>query len=133
MRTKTFEESYSGLTRLIPYNDTWAWYGLLLAALLALPQVAPAYIANYGTIIFIAAIGAVGLNLVTGTAGMISLGHAGFLALGAYTTAILVSDYHWPLLLAMVAAGSVSAAVSLLVGIPSLRLKGLYLAITTMA
>jgi len=133
MRTQTFNESYSELTRLVPYRDTWGWYGALLAALLSLPLVAPVYIANYGTMIFIAATGAVGLNLVTGTAGLISLGHAGFLALGAYTTAILVTDYGWPLLPAMVAAGSLSALVSLLVGIPSLRLKGLYLAITTLA
>lgn len=133
MRTKTFKESTRELTRLVPFADTWVWYGLLLAALLSLPLVAPAYIANYGTLIFIAATGAVGLNLVTGTAGLISLGHAGFLALGAYTTAILVSDHGWALLPAMVAAGGVSALVSLLVGIPSLRLKGLYLAITTLA
>lgn len=133
MRTKTFKESTRELTRLVPFADTWVWYGLLLAVLLALPLVAPAYIANYGTLIFIAATGAVGLNLVTGTAGLISLGHAGFLALGAYTTAILVSDHGWALLPAMAAAGGVSALVSLLVGIPSLRLKGLYLAITTLA
>lgn len=133
MRTRTFKESYAGLTQLAPYRDAWGWYGLLLVVLACLPWVAPAYIANYGTLIFIAATGAVGLNLVTGTAGLISLGHAGFLALGAYTTAILVTDHGWGLLPAMAAAGTVSALVSLLVGIPSLRLKGLYLAITTMA
>jgi branched-chain amino acid transport system permease protein len=133
MRTLTFEESYRGLTKLVPYRDTWGWYGALLAALLALPWLAPAYIANYGTMIFIGAIGAVGLNLVTGTAGLISLGHAGFLAVGAYTTAILTTDHGWGLLPALAASGAVAAAVSLLVGIPSLRLKGLYLAITTLA
>lgn len=133
MRTQTYQESYRGLLQLVPYRDTWGWYGLLLAALLVLPVLAPAYVASYGTMIFIAATGAVGLNLVTGTAGLISLGHAGFLALGAYTTAILVTDHAWPLLPAMIAAGSLSAMVSLLVGIPSLRLKGLYLAITTLA
>lgn len=133
MRTKTYKESYRGLLQLVPYRDTWVWYGLLLATLLVLPLVAPSYVASYGTMIFIAATGAVGLNLVTGTAGLISLGHAGFLALGAYTTAVLITDHGWPLLPAMLAAGSLSALVSLLVGIPSLRLKGLYLAITTLA
>lgn len=133
MRTRTFTESYRELTQLVPYRDTWAWYALLLLALLLLPWFAPAYIANYGTLIFIATTGAVGLNLVTGSAGLISIGHAGFLALGAYTTAILTTDHHWPLVPAMLAAGAVSALVSLLVGIPSLRLKGLYLAITTLA
>ena len=133
MRTQTFRESYGELNRLMAYRDTWAWYAALLLALIALPWFAPPYIANYGTLIFIAATGAVGLNLVTGTAGLISLGHAGFLALGAYTTAILLTDHKWGLVPAMLAAGGVSALVSLLVGIPSLRLKGLYLAITTLA
>ena len=133
MRTKTFSESYRELNRLVHYSDTWAWYAVLLVLLMLLPWIAPVYIANYGTLIFIAATGAVGLNLVTGTAGLISLGHAGFLALGAYTTAILITDHHWGLLPAMAAAGGLSAAVSLLVGVPSLRLKGLYLAITTLA
>ncbi len=133
MRTRTFNESYRALARLVPYRDTWGWYGALLVVLVCLPWVAPTYIANYGTMIFIAATGAVGLNLVTGTAGLISLGQAGFLALGAYTTAVLTTDYGFGLLPAMAAAGTVSALVSLLVGIPSLRLKGLYLAITTLA
>jgi branched-chain amino acid transport system permease protein len=133
MRTRTFRESYRELNTLMPYRDTWVWYGLLLIGLIALPWVAPTYIANYGTLIFIAATGAIGLNLVTGTAGLISLGHAGFLALGAYTTAILLTDHKWGLLPSMLAAGGLSALVSLLVGIPSLRLKGLYLAITTLA
>ena len=65
MRTKTFSESYRALTRLVPYLDTWGWYACLMVFLVLLPLVAPAYIANYGTLIFIAATGAVGLNLVT--------------------------------------------------------------------
>lgn len=133
MRTRTYEETYPQLTRLVHHRDTWGWYALLLALLVMLPWVAPAYITNFGTMACIAAIGAVGLNLVTGTAGLISLGHAGFLALGAYTTAILGTDHGWPLLPTLAAAGLVPAAISLLVGVPSLRLKGLYLAITTLA
>lgn len=133
MRTRTYEESVGALIRLVRWRDTWFWYGLLLAALLLLPWVAPAYITNLGTMVLIGVIGAVGLNLVTGTAGLISLGHAGFLALGAYTTAILSTDHGWGLLPVLLTAGLVPAAVSLLVGIPSLRLKGLYLAITTLA
>lgn len=133
MRTRTFRESYGELTRLVAYRDTWAWYGALLVLLVLVPLVFPSFIVSFGTMIFISATGAVGLNLVTGTTGMISLGYAGFLALGAYTTAILLTDHHWPLLAAMAAGGLVSAGVSLLVGVPSLRLKGLYLAITTLA
>ncbi|MDP3136998.1 MAG: branched-chain amino acid ABC transporter permease [Burkholderiaceae bacterium] len=133
MRTRTFQESYSALTRLVPYPSSWGWYAALLLILLALPILLPTFITTYATLIFIAAVGAVGLNLVTGTTGLISLGHAGFLALGAYTTAILTNDYNWELASAIIASGLVAAAFSTLVGVPSLRLKGLYLAVTTLA
>lgn len=133
MRTRTYRESYPQLTELLPYRSSWGWYALLAAALVALPWLVPTYMMTYATLILIAVIGAVGLNLVTGTAGLISLGHAGFLAIGAYTTGILITTYGWSIPSAMIAAGLVSAATSLLVGVPSLRLKGLYLAITTLA
>jgi branched-chain amino acid transport system permease protein len=81
----------------------------------------------------IAVLGAVGLNLLTGTTGLISLGQAGFLAVGAYTNAILLTDYHLPVWVSLPVAGIAGALVSIVVGIPSLRLKGLYLAITTLA
>ncbi|MDB5818920.1 MAG: Branched-chain amino acid transporter permease, partial [Rhizobacter sp.] len=74
-----------------------------------------------------------GLNLLSGVAGQISLGHAGFLLVGAYSQAILTTDYGVPTLIAIFVSGFVAAVISLLVGIPSLRLKGLYLAITTLA
>lgn len=133
MRTKTFKQSTSQINALFQYRDTWFWYGLVLLLLLLWPWVAPAYMVNIGTMMLISVIGAVGLNLVTGTAGLISIGHAGFLAIGAYTSAILFTDHHWPLFPTILASGLISACISLLVGIPSLRLKGLYLAITTLA
>jgi branched-chain amino acid transport system permease protein len=64
---------------------------------------------------------------------LISVGQSGFLAIGAYANGILLADYHWPIWLSLPAAGVIAALLSLLVGIPSLRLKGLYLAITTLA
>ena len=133
MRTRTYRESYAALGALLPYPGAWGWYAALGLALVALPWLVPTYVMTYGTLILIAAIGAIGLNLVTGTAGLISLGHAGFLAIGAYTTGILITTHGWPLLPALAASGAVAAAASLLVGVPSLRLKGLYLAITTLA
>lgn len=133
MRTRTYRESYGELTELLAYRSSWNWYALLLAALASLPFLVPTYVMTYVTLILIAAVGAVGLNIVTGTAGLISIGHAGFLAIGAYTAGIAISTYGWPIPAAILAAGFVSAAASLLVGIPSLRLKGLYLAITTLA
>jgi len=133
MRTATYQESYIQLTQLLPFRDGWVWYGLLMAALFTLPLVLPTYIATYATLVFIAAVGAIGLNLVTGTTGLISLGHAGFLAIGAYTTAILTSKYNVELLTCLIASGLMAAVLSALVGVPSLRLKGLYLAVTTLA
>ena len=81
----------------------------------------------------IAVVGAVALNLLTGQTGLISLGQAGFLAVGAYANALLLSDYQWPVWASLPAGGFAAALVSLVVGVPSLRLKGLYLAITTLA
>jgi len=133
MRTRTFKENYADLVALFPYQDTKIWYGLLIVALFALPYFSSNYIITYMTVLLIGVIGAVALNLVTGTAGLISLGHAGFLAIGAYAAGILITDHGWGVVPAILAAGVVSAASSLLVGVPSLRLKGLYLAITTLA
>lgn len=75
----------------------------------------------------------VGLNLLIGYAGQISLGHAGFLGIGAYATAILVSDdFGWPPALALAAGGLAAAALAFVVARPILRLKGHYLAMATL-
>ena len=74
-----------------------------------------------------------GLNVLVGYSGQISLGHGAFMALGAYTTAILVSRYHVNYLLTIPIAGLVSGAVGFLLGVPALRLSALYLALATFA
>jgi branched-chain amino acid transport system permease protein len=78
------------------------------------------------------AIVCIGLNLLIGYAGQISLGHAGFFALGAYASAILTSHYNWPGLLAMAAGAVTVALLAFLVARPILRLKGHYLAMATL-
>jgi branched-chain amino acid transport system permease protein len=83
--------------------------------------------------ILIASIGALGLNLLTGYAGQISIGHGAFLGVGAFTSAILVSRVGVPFWLSVPAAGVVAAVVGLAFGLPSVRIKGLYLAIATLA
>jgi branched-chain amino acid transport system permease protein len=83
--------------------------------------------------ILIAVIGAVGLNILVGFTGLISLGQGGFLAVGAYTTGVLVGRTGLPPVLAWIAAMAVTAAVGTFAGLPALRLKGLYLAIATLA
>ena len=84
------------------------------------------------TFVVIAAIGATGLNILTGYAGQISLGHAFFLAVGAYTGAKLGEDLGWSAALWIPAAGVVAGLCGALVGPMALRLRGLYLAIVTL-
>ncbi|MEZ5383725.1 MAG: branched-chain amino acid ABC transporter permease [Microthrixaceae bacterium] len=79
------------------------------------------------------AIAAMGLNLLTGFTGQVSVGHAVFFGLGAYTTAILVNDHGWALLAAAAVAALVAGAVGVVVGLPALRISGLYLALVTLA
>ena len=133
MRTGNFVETYSRHVSLSDNPVTWIWIAALFVLLLALPMFPGTFVVGLVTRILIAAIGAIGLNLLTGSTGQISLGHAGFLASGSYTTALLIADYGWPPEFALLMSGCVAAALSLFVGVPSLRLKGLYLAITTMA
>lgn len=133
MRSGHYVETYGQLVGLSDSRAVWTWTAVLLAAAAALPAVVGNYGLTIATTICITAIGAIGLNLLTGTTGLISLGHSGFLAVGAYTNAILLTDYGWPLAASLPAAGAAAAIVGLIVGIPSLRLRGLYLAITTLA
>lgn len=79
------------------------------------------------------AIAATGLNLLTGYSGQISVGHGALYGIGAYTVALLVSDQGWPFLLTVPAAAVVCFVVGVLVGLPALRIKGLYLALVTIA
>jgi branched-chain amino acid transport system permease protein len=115
----------SGLQR------TWIAIGLALLAL------APLYFDFYGlsilTLMMITAVGALGLNVLTGWTGLISLGQTAFMVLGAYAYAITTESWGWPPLAGFALAGIVPALASVLVGVPSLRLTGLYLAITTLA
>jgi branched-chain amino acid transport system permease protein len=78
------------------------------------------------------AIAAMGLSMFMGYAGQISLGHAGFFALGGYCTAILTKMHHWPPILALVAGAALSVSVAFIVGAPALRLRGHYLAMATL-
>lgn len=100
---------------------------------LLLPLAVSRYIIYIATLIIINVICAQGLNLLTGYAGQISLGHGAFTAIGAYLTAIMFNDYHLPFLIIFIVAPLISGIVGLLVGLPALRLRGLYLAMVTIA
>ncbi|MBI2771990.1 MAG: branched-chain amino acid ABC transporter permease [Burkholderiales bacterium] len=107
---------------------------LLMAAVLAfLPLVLPnGFYFDVVTRIAINAVIAIGLNLLIGYTGQISLGHAGFFGLGAYASAVLTARYGWPSLAALAAATGGVALLALLVARPVLRLKGHYLAMATL-
>ena len=107
---------------------------LAAAAALGWPLVAPTYVVFLGTLVAVNAIVAIGLNLLSGYTNQLSFGHAGFLAIGAYVAALLT--LHLPVLpvpLTLLAAGLATALVGLALGIPCLRLEGLYLAMATLA
>jgi len=133
MRTGHYKETYGELIALSDSNVVWSWVAALGVFVVILPFLVGNYTLSLAISILIAIVGAIGLNLLTGTTGLISIGQSGFLAIGAYANALLATDYGWPVWASLPAAGIVAGAISLLVGIPSLRLKGLYLAITTLA
>ena len=83
--------------------------------------------------VLIFSIAALGLNVLIGYAGQISIGHAAFMALGAYLSAILTKNFNFPFLITIFLAGGFSGLFGLILGFPALRLKGFYLAIATMA
>lgn len=105
----------------------------LVLFFLLLPLIASDYITGLLTLCAIASIGAIGLNILTGYTGLISIGVGSFLAVGGYTSAILTSSLGLSFWIALPFAGIVTAIVGGLFGIPSLRMKGLYLAIATLA
>jgi branched-chain amino acid transport system permease protein len=106
---------------------------LLLLFMLIFPFFANRYYLTLANQVGIATIGAIGLNILVGYTGQISLGQGGFLAVGAYAAGILTAQLGLPWYLSILAACLLTALVGALFGIPSLRLKGLYLAIATLA
>jgi len=133
MRSGYFKQRYGELVVLTDSKAVKAWTAALLLALVLAPLVLSPFLMAHMTTIFFVAIGALGITVLTGFAGQISLGHVGFLMLGAYTYAIAITRLGLPAELALVAAAVVPSVFGLVVGLPSLRLHGLYLAITTLA
>ena len=107
--------------------------GALIVAALALPFVLSNFRLFQFTLVFVNAIALLGLNVLTGYNGQISLGHAAFYALGAYTAAIMIDKWSVPYALTIPVAGLLCLVAGFLFGIPALRLEGLYLALATFA
>ena len=128
-----FHEQYRNDERIF---QTWfikSWLIVFLLACALFPFFASKYMISTMIEVGIAIIACHGLNLLTGFTGQISLGHAAFLGVGAYTCSILIGQTGVPFIIALPMAGVVAALVGMVFGIPSLRLKGLYLAMATIA
>jgi branched-chain amino acid transport system permease protein len=106
---------------------------VILTAVILLPAVSSNFFIHLINLCFLAAIGALGLMILTGYCGQISLGHAAFLAIGAYTAVILTTHLNAPFVVVLPAAAVSGAIVGFIVGLPSLRFRGVYLAISTLA
>src|SRR5580704_12752869 len=115
--------------------DYWRWFAAL--ALIALAVALPFALSNYHvfelTLVMIYAIAVLGLNILTGYNGQISLGHGSFFAAGAYTAAILMHRYGVPYWATFPAAALICFALGVLFGLPALRFEGPYLALVTLA
>ncbi|HSV60463.1 MAG TPA: branched-chain amino acid ABC transporter permease [Variovorax sp.] len=127
-----FKTSYAQDIELAKHGGHRFWYGLLVLALLAAPWVIDEYWLAQLTFVLIYGIVGLGLMLLAGFTGQFSIGHAAFLGTGAYTQAVL-ANMGVPFPIAMAAAAALSAAVGVVVGLPALRVKGIYLGIATLS
>jgi len=111
----------------------WALFFVFLVFLFTTPLYLSRYWLGVANLIGITIVAATGLNILIGYCGQLSIGHAGFIAVGAYTSAILTNRFDLPYVVALVCAGLMAGIIGLIFGIPSVRVKGFYLAITTIA
>lgn len=130
----------SALKRSVAFpisGEHWRASALLIALLLVVACVLPLILPNYRifqlTLAMIYAVALLGLNVLTGYNGQISLGHGAFYAIGAYTAAILMDRFDVPYWATLPVAGFVCLVIGFLFGLPALRLEGLYLALATFA
>lgn len=125
--------TYAQDMAIVRTKTQWA----MLIALLVILFTAPLYWGNHwlsvANLIGITIIAATGLNILTGYCGQLSIGHAGFIAVGAYTSAVLTNRFELPFLVGLICAGLAAGLIGMIFGIPSLRVKGFYLAISTIA
>ena len=128
-----FKVSYEQDMEIFRTTFSKACFYAFLAFLAIFPFFVNDYIVYVANLIGITLIGTIGLNLLTGYAGQISLGHGAFMGVGAYAAAILANRFGLPFFITIPIGGFVAALIGMIFGIPSLRLKGFYLAIATLA
>ncbi len=133
VRSRTFVETYQEDISL--FRTIWIkfWFALLLTVILLAPVIADRYALYILNISGICIIGAIGLNILIGYTGQISIGHAAFIAIGAYTTTIVGNWIALPSLCLILLSGVIAGITGVIIGVPCLRLRGLYLAMATMS
>ena len=128
-----FRTDYAQDLALLQTRSERIGLAVLSVVLMVWPFVATPFMLDLACQVFLASIGALSLMLLTGYAGQISLGHAGLIAAGAFTTGIMVREIHAPFWLTLPASALTGIVLGLIFGLPSLRLRGLYLAVSTLA
>lgn len=133
LRNKTFIETYKEDLSL--FRTIWIkfWMAILLISIIVFPFMVGRYTLYTINLAGIYIIGAIGLNILTGYTGQISIGHAAFIAIGSYATTILGARTGMPFYVIIPISGIIATLIGVLVGLPCLRLKGLYLAMATMS
>jgi branched-chain amino acid transport system permease protein len=129
-----FKTSYAADMALYPLPIAkWTVAALAGLFIVLVPLTLAEYYVSILNLILIAVVGAIGLNILVGYTGQISIGHGAFMSVGAYTAANLVIHLNAPFWITIPAGGLMAALIGAVVGIPSLRIKGIYLAIATLA
>jgi branched-chain amino acid transport system permease protein len=127
------KESYKSDEAIFRTRYTKCWFFLFLVLVVFIPIFLNEFHLYFLSLLGIAVLGAMGLNILFGYTGLISLGHAAFLGVGTYTYAILVVKLNFPFFFGILGAGIVTAFIGMFIGIPALRIKGIYLAVATVA
>lgn len=128
-----FRTGYGQDVALLDTRMRRASLAAFAVALLACPFIAGPLLLDLANQVLLASVGAIALMLLTGYAGQISLGHAGLLAAGAFTAGILFKEFGAPFWITLPASALTGALLGVIFGLPSLRLRGLYLAVSTLA
>src|ERR1700722_12981840 len=129
-----FKTSYAADMALYPLPIArWAVAAVAAIFIVIVPLTFGTYPLSVLNLVLIATVGALGLNILVGYTGQISIGAGAFMSVGAYTAANLVAQLHAPFWIALPAGGAMAALIGTIVGIPSLRIKGIYLALATLA
>jgi len=129
----TFSQKYGQDMAIMRTKTQWIFLALLVAFLASFPLWASDTVLTFSILAGITIISVHGLNILTGNCGLLSMGHSGFMMVGGYAMAILCSKLGWPFWVALPAAGLIAGVVGIVFGLPSLRIKGFYLIMATVA